>query len=328
MFGTATRRFIVLALTLTAGLSIHGSVQAQSDYPSRPVKIIVPFGAGGVADITIRFISDKLSKKFRQRFIVENMPGAGGITAGRAVMSSAPDGYTLTLLTNGTAISVPLFGKLPFDPRTDFVPISTLGTFDFLFLVNSGSDFKSLQDVLKQAKGKPGTLNIATVAIGSTQHLSSVLFKSEAGVDMAHVPFRGTPDALVSLLRNDSQLLIDSQAAVKSGLESGQVRAIASSGARRSAAMPDVPTARESGITGFNVTSWNALFAPRGTPQTIVDALNKALRDILSEEDIRARLLDLGIEARSESPAELSQRLRSDIEKWQAVIEKAGIPKQ
>lgn len=328
MFGTAARRFVVLALAVTAGLFVHDSVQAQSDYPSRPVKIIVPFGAGGVADITIRFVSDKLSQKFGQRFIVENMPGAGGINAGRAAMSSAPDGYTLIMLTNGTAISVPLFRKLPFDPRTDFVPISTLGTLDFLFLVNAGSDFKSLQDVLRQAKDKPGTLNIATVAVGSTQHLSSVLFRSEAGIDMAHVPFRSTPDALVSLLRSDAQLLIDSQAAVKSGLESGQVRAVASSGARRSAAMPDVPTVRESGITGFDVTSWNALFAPKGTPQTIVDALGKALQDLLSEDDLKTRLLDLGIEARSESPAELSQRLRSDIEKWRAVIEKAGIPKQ
>jgi tripartite-type tricarboxylate transporter receptor subunit TctC len=328
MFRTATKRFMVLALALTAGLSVHGPVQAQSDYPSRPVKIIVPFGAGGVADITMRFVSDKLSKKLGQRFIVENIPGAGGINAGRAAMSSAPDGYTLMMLTNGTAISVPLFSKLPFDPRKDFVPISSLGTFDFLFLVNSSSDFRSLQDVLKQAKDKPGTLNIATIAVGSTQHLSSVLFKSEAGVDMAHVPFRSTPDALVSLLRNDSQLLIDSQAAVKAGLESGQIRAIASSGARRSSAMPDVPTVRESGITGFDVISWNALFARKGTPQTIIDALNKALQDILSEDDLKVRLLDLGIEARSEPPAELSQRLRSDIEKWQAVIEKAGIPKQ
>jgi tripartite-type tricarboxylate transporter receptor subunit TctC len=327
MFGTVTRRSL-LALALTAGLGPLAPLQAQPAYPTRPVKVVVPFGAGGVADITIRIVSEKLSEKLGQRFIVENMPGAGGITAARAALSGAPDGYTLTMLTNGTAISVPLFSKLPFDPQTDFVPVSTLGTFDFLFVVNEKSNFKSLKDFLQQAKDKPGVLNVATVAVGSSQHLSSVLFKQETGVDLVHVPFRNTPDALVSLLRDDSQLLIDSQAAVKSGLEGKQVRAIASSGPRRSAAMPDVPTVRESGIEGFDVTSWNALFAPKGTPQPVIDTLNKALQEILKAEDVKARLLDLGIEARSETPAELSERLRSDIEKWRAVIEKAGIPKQ
>ena len=327
MFGTVTRRSL-LALAMAAGLGASAPAQAQPAYPTRPVKVVVPFGAGGVADITIRIVSEKLSEKLGQRFIVENMPGAGGIAAARAALSGAPDGYTLTMLTNGTAISVPLFAKLPFDPQSDFVPVSTLGTFDFLFVVNADSNFKSLKDFLQQAKDKPGTLNVATVAVGSSQHLSSVLFKSEAGVDLVHVPFRSTPDALVSLLRNDTHLLIDSQAAVKSGLEGKQVRAIASSGPRRSAAMPDVPTVRESGIEGFDVTSWNALFAPKGTPQSVIDTLNKALQDILKAEDVKARLLDLGIEARSETPAELSERLRSDIEKWRAVIEKAGIPKQ
>jgi tripartite-type tricarboxylate transporter receptor subunit TctC len=309
-------------------LGASGAVQAQSDYPSRPVKVVVPFGAGGVADITIRVVSEKLSEKLGQRFVVENMPGAGGIAAARAALAGPPDGHTLTMLTNGTAISVPLFANLPFNPLTDFTPISTLGTFDFLFVVNANSNVKSLQDVLLQAKGGPGSLNVATVAVGSSQHLSSVLFRSEAGVDLVHVPFRSTPDALVSLLRNDTHLLIDSQAAVKSGLEGGQVRALASSGPRRSAAMPNVPTVREAGITGFDVTSWNALFAPKGTPQPVIEKLNGALQEILKAEDVKARLLDLGIEARSESPAELSERLRSDIEKWRGVIDKAGIPKQ
>jgi len=327
MFETIARRTL-LAFGVAAGLSAAMPAQAQPAYPTRPVKVVVPFGAGGVADITIRIVSEKLSEKLGQRFIVENMPGAGGITAARAALSGEPDGYTLTMLTNGTAISVPLFANLPFNPVTDFVPISTLGTFDFLFVVNANSSFKTLKDLLQQAKTKPGSLNVATVAVGSSQHLSSVLFKAESGADMVHVPFRSTPDALVSLLRDDSHLLIDSQAAVKSGLEGKQVRAIASSGPNRSAAMPDVPTVRESGIEGFDVTSWNALFAPKGTPQPVIDSLNKALQEILKADDVKARLLDLGIEARSETPAELSQRLRSDIEKWRAVIEKAGIPKQ
>jgi tripartite-type tricarboxylate transporter receptor subunit TctC len=300
---------------------------AQS-YPSRPVRVVVPFAAGGVADITIRIVSEKLGERLGQRFVVENVPGAGGVSAARAALAGAPDGHTLAMLTNGTAISVPLFANLPFDPRADFVAISTLGTFDFLFAVNAESEFRTLGDLIRRAKEKPGSLNVATVAVGSSQHLSSVLFRTEAGVDLAHVPFRATPDALVSLLRNDSHLLIDTQAALKSGLEGGQVRALAASGPRRSAAMPDVPTVRESGVGGFDVTSWNALFAPRGTPEGVVGTLHGAVREVLAAGDVKARLLDLGIEARSETPAELGERLLFDIEKWRAVIEKAGIPKQ
>jgi putative tricarboxylic transport membrane protein len=329
MFATTTRRSMLLALAVAAGLTASCPAPAQSNYPTRPVKIIVPFGAGGVADVTIRLVAEKLSEKLGQRFIVENMPGAGGITAARAALSSAPDGQTLTMLTNGTAVSVPLFANLPFDPLADFVPISTLGTFDFLFVVNAKSEHKSFKDLIQAAKEKPGSLNVATIALGSTQHLTSVLFKGEAGVDLRHVPFRNTPDALVSILRDDTHLLIDSQAALKSALEGQQVRALATSGPRRSASLPDVPTIQEAaGIASFDVTSWNALFVPKGTPEPIVQTLNKTLKEVLAGEDLRARLLDLGIEARSETPAELKERLRSDIEKWRAVIEKACIPKQ
>jgi tripartite-type tricarboxylate transporter receptor subunit TctC len=319
---------MLLGLAMAAGLASSGPASAQADYPTRPVKIIVPFGAGGVADVTIRIVAEKLSEKMGQRFIVENMPGAGGITAARAALSSAPDGQTLTMLTNGTAVSVPLFANLPFDPLNDFVPISTLGTFDFLFVVNANSEYKSFKDLIQAAKDKPNALNVATIAVGSTQHLTSVLFRSEASVDFRHVPFRNTPDALVSLIRNDTHLLIDSQAALKSALEGQQARALATSGPRRSAAMPDVPTAQESGIAGFDVTSWNALFAPKGTPEPIIQKLNATLKETLATQEIKTRLLELGIEARSETPAELKQRLQSDIEKWRAVIEKAGIPKQ
>ncbi|HEX2554900.1 MAG TPA: tripartite tricarboxylate transporter substrate-binding protein [Microvirga sp.] len=326
MTGPISRRSLMAGLVLAAS-GLPGA-RAQGTYPARPVRIIVPFGAGGVADITIRIVAEKLGERLGQRFVVENMPGAGGVTAARAAATSAPDGYTLTMLTNGTAISVPLFANLPFDPLSDFVPISTLGTFDFVFAVNAQSEFNTLPDLVRRAKEKPGSLNVATVAVGSSQHLSSVLFRGEAGVDLVHVPFRSTPDALVSLIRNDANLLIDSYAALKSGLEGRQIRAVATSGPRRSAALPEVPTVQESGIAGFDVTSWNALFAPKGTPPAIVDGLNGALKEILAAPDVKARLLDLGIEARAETPAELTGRLRADIGKWRAVIEKAGIPKQ
>jgi tripartite-type tricarboxylate transporter receptor subunit TctC len=324
MHPTISRRAVLAAAALC---SWSGSAGAQA-YPARPVRVIVPFAAGGVADVTIRVVAEKLGDKLGQRFVVENMPGAGGINAARAAVTSAPDGHTLTMLTNGTAISVPLFASLPFDPLRDFVPISTLGTFDFLFAVRAESEFRSLGDLIRRARQNPGRLNVATIAVGSSQHLSSVLFRSEAGIDLVHVPFRSTPDALLSLMRNDSHLLIDSHAALKSGLEGKQIRALATSGPRRSAVLPNVPTVREAGVAGFEVTSWNALFAPKGTPQPVIDTLHKALQEILAAPEVREKLLDLGIEARSETPAELTERLRADIDKWRAVIEKARIPKQ
>jgi tripartite-type tricarboxylate transporter receptor subunit TctC len=326
---TVSRRALLLGCA-SAGAAFGAShaAWAQAAYPTRPVKVVVPFAAGGVADITIRVVSEKLSDKLGRRFIVENMPGAGGVTAARSALNSPADGYTLAMLTNGTAISVPLFANLPFDPVNDFVPISTLGTFDFVFVVNSASEFKSLKEFIQRARDKPGALNVATIASGSSQHLSSVLFKSEGNIDFANVVFRSTPDALISVVRNDSHLLIDTYAALKSGLEGKQIRALATSGPRRSAVLPDVPTVQEEGIKGFDVTSWNALFARKGTPQNIIDTLNAALKEILAEPDVKARLLDLGIEARSETPEELLHRLRSDIEKWRGVIEKAGIPRQ
>jgi tripartite-type tricarboxylate transporter receptor subunit TctC len=324
---SALRRRALLA-ALAISLTPWNAAWAQADYPSRPVKIVVPFAAGGVADITVRIVSEKLGERLGQRFVIENMAGAGGVTAARAALSAPPDGYTLAMLTNGTAISVPLFKSLPFDPVKDFAPISMLGQFDFIFATNAASDFKTLGDVLKAARAKPGDLNVATIAVGSTQHLTAVLLKSEAKIDFAMVPYRATPDALVALLRNDAQVLIDTYAALRSGLEDKRIRAVATSGNRRSKILPDVATAEESGAGRFDVTSWNALFAPSGTSPEIIAKLNGALREILAQPDVSARLLDLGIEAQASSPDELMGRLRADIAKWSDVIEKAGIQKQ
>jgi len=168
---------------------------AQTVYPNRPVRIVVPFAAGGVADTTARIVADKLSDRLGQRFYVENLPGAGGITAARTVMGSPPDGYTLVMLTNGTAVSVSLFNKLPFDPLKDFAPVSSLGFFDFVLATGASSGFRTLADFIAAARAKPGTLNVGTINVGSTQNLSAELFKTAAGIDFTIVPFRGTPEA-------------------------------------------------------------------------------------------------------------------------------------
>ena len=322
---------LLLAISLTAfALSALAASQAcaEATYPNRPVRIVLPFAAGGVADITARIVAEKLGDRLGQRFYVENQAGAGGIAAARTVISAAPDGYTLALLSNGTAISVSLFAKLPFDPLKDFEPVSSLGYFDFIFATGAGSEFRTLGDFIAAAKAKPGALNVGTINIGSTQNLSAELFKTAAGIDFTIVPYRGTPEVEVSLLQGNVALMIDSYASIKGNLADGKFRALASSGPARSASTPDMTTVQESGVASYDVVSWNGLFAPAGTPEGIVKTLNGALQDILADAAVKKRLLELGIEARASTPQDIAARLKSDIDKWRTVIEKAGIPKQ
>jgi tripartite-type tricarboxylate transporter receptor subunit TctC len=328
----ANRRiFLALALTVLAVCAPVGlprEALAEASYPNRPVRIVLPFAAGGVADTTARIIAEKLGDKLGQRFYVENQPGAGGIAAARTVISSSPDGYTLVMLTNGTAISVSLFAKLPFDPLKDFTPISSLGFFDFIFCTGAATDFKTLADFIAAAKAKPGALNVGTINIGSTQNLSAELFKTAANIDFTIVPYRGTPEVEVSLLQGNIALMIDSYSATKGNLADGKFRALASSGSARSESTPELATVAESGVANYDVVSWNALFAPARTPPEIVKTLNGALQDILTDADLKKRLIALGIEARASTPEAIAGRLKSDIDKWRQVIEKAKIPKQ
>jgi tripartite-type tricarboxylate transporter receptor subunit TctC len=325
------RSFFAMSLAAVAISALPASpdqARAEAVHSDRAVRIVVPFAAGGVADITARIIAEKLGDRFGQRFYVENQAGAGGIAAARTVISSAPDGHTLALLSNGTAISVSLFKKLPFDPLRDFEPISSLGFFDFIFATAASSEFKTLGDFIAAAKARPGALNVGTINIGSTQNLSAELFKTAAGIDFTIVPFRGTPEVAVSLLQGDLALMIDSYASMKGNLADGKFRGLASSGPVRSESTPDLATVQESGVANYDVVSWNALFAPAGTPPQIVNTLNRALQDILADAGVKKRLLELGIEARASTPQEVAARLRSDIDKWQKVIEKAGIQPQ
>ncbi len=203
---------------------------AQPGYPTRPVRVILPFAAGGQADIISRLVAERLSEKLGQRFVIENQAGPGGIVAARSVLSAAPDGYTLGLATNGTSISVAIYNALPFDPVKDFVTISTLGYFDLVFATNSGSPFATLPDFIKAAREQPGKLNIGTIAVGSTQELGAELFKASAKLDVQIVPYRGTPDVIVGLFRNDVQLMVDFYAPMELALEQNRIRAVATSG--------------------------------------------------------------------------------------------------
>lgn len=322
------RRVAVFAIALAALTGLAGAAPARAAYPDHPVRIIVPFGPGGVADVTARLVAEKLSQKLGQNFVIENMPGPGGIAAARATLQGGADGYTLAFFTNGTAISVPLFSHLPFDPVKQFTPISAIGYFDLDFVVAADLPYRTLGDFLKAAKDKPGALNLGSIVVGSTQNLTAQLFKSMSGADVVIVPFRTSPDELVALLRNDIQSEVEFYAAIAPSLQNGKARVLATSGTRRSPELPNVPTIAEAGVPNFDVTSWNALYAPAGTPQAIIDALNGALHDVLADPELKKRALDLGIDAEASTPAEIDARMKSDIAKWTKVIEKAHIPKQ
>jgi putative tricarboxylic transport membrane protein len=324
--GITRRTFQTSALAAAATLGVPHVARAQA-YPTRPVRMILPFAAGGVADVTSRLAADKLGEMLGQRFVVENMPGPGGIAAARAMITAAPDGYTLGLITNGTAISAALYKQFPFDLVKDLQPISALGNFELVFATNSESPYKTMADLIKAARAQPGKLNIGTIAVGSTQHLGAELFRSSAKLDIQLIPYKSTPDVIVGVLRNDIQVMVDFYAAMRAGLSDGKMRPLAISGTAPAAFLPGVPPVADAGVPGYEVLSWNGLGAPTGTPQPIIDTLNKAIRAVLAMPDVIKRYADVGIVARASSPEELRKRLANEIKKWSAVIEAAKIQK-
>jgi len=324
IFGMA-RRSALLALP---ALALAMAMPAQAAWPEKPIRLVLPFGPGGVADVTARIMAEKLSNKFGQRVVVENMPGPGGIAAARAVISAPPDGYTMAYVTNGTAISVAAFNNLPFDPVKDLAMVSTVGTFDLVFVVKADSEYKTLGDFLKAAKANPGKLNVGTIAVGGTQNLGGELFKSVGGLNVQIVPYKTSPDIVVALLRNDVQLMVDFPPAVQGQVNDGQLKILAVSSPKRSPLMPDVPTADEAGVKGYEVVSWNGVGVPKDTPKEIIDTLNKAIGEVMKLPDVKAAYAKVGVVAQTSTAEELRKKLVDDIKKWDDVIVKAGIPKK
>ena len=262
-------RILCMMIVAAAAVVLARPADAQN-YPNRPVRIIVPFAAGGIGDITTRLIADKLGDRLGERFIVDNQPGAGGIAAARSVLAAPADGYILALVTNGTAINVPLFKSLPYDPVKDFAPVSGFSLFDLTLVTNAGGPYATLGDLLKDARANPGKLNIGTINVGSTQNLAAELLRAMATINATIVPYRTTPDAMIALLRNDVQLTAEYYATTKAGIEDGKLRLLATTGAKRSELTPNAPTAAEAGVPGYEVRSWNALFAKAGTSADII----------------------------------------------------------
>ena len=313
------RVFVVVSAAFAACV-----VHAQT-YPVKPIRLLVPFGPGGVGDITSRAVMQKMSEAINQQIIIDNRPSAGGIVATETVARSEPDGYTLYLMNNTNAVSAAMFKKLPYDTVKDFAMVSTIGAFSLGVLVSSESPVKSVKDLIAQAKASGGKFNIGTINIGTTQFLSAELLKSMTGIDMTTVPFNNTAGVLTALRGGNVQAAIEFLPPVIGQVKAGGLRAIAVTSKARFALLPDVPTLAESGIPGYEVSSWNGIAVAAKTPKAIVERLNKELHAAVSSAQIRQRFQELGVEQNTSTPDGMRKFLIDEIAKWNALIDKAKI---
>lgn len=320
-----TRRPVLAALVAAAAAPRWAAGQG---FPSRPVRIVVPFGAGGIADLTARAVAQHLGAALKQAVVIENKPGAGGIVAGEAVAKAEPDGHTLLLMSNATAVSAGLFKSLPYDAQKDFAPVVTIGTFDLAVLAPAGGRFGSMKDLLAFARANPGKLNVASINIGSTQHLAAELLKTSAGVDFQVVPFNGSPAVLTALRGGQVDACVEILGPMLPQIASKAVQPLAVLGARRAPGLPDVPTVAESGVRNFDVASWNALAAPARTPRAVIEALNREINKALAATELRKQLGELNVRPAGGSPGQLRDLLASETRRWAEVIERAKVPRQ
>jgi tripartite-type tricarboxylate transporter receptor subunit TctC len=316
-----------LLLAAAVAMPMPAVAQAPSDYPNRPVTLIVPYSAGGVADVGMRILGDKLSSRLKQQFVIENRPGAAGVVAAQAGATAAPDGYTLLMTGNNNAIAAALFNALPYNILTDFASISTAAFFDVLIVTRAGSPLQSVADVIAAAQANPGKLNIGTINPGSTQNLAAELFAGTTGIKVAIVPFRTSPDMASAVMRGDVDVAFEFYAAISGLLADNKIVALASTGLKRTAYLPDVPTVMESGIKDYDVASWNGLSVPAGTPNAVVATLNAAMKDVIPGPDVQSKSAQMGMAMRWSTPEDMTARMKADIAKWGAVIDKAGIAK-
>ena len=297
-------------------------------FPTKALRIVVPFAAGGVGDLTARAVATGLAERLGQPVVIDNRPGAGGVVAADAVARAEPDGHTLFLMSNGTAVSASLFRSLPYDTLADFAPVSTLGFFDIAVLVPADSPHATLAQLLAHARARPGQLNIGSINIGSTQHLAAELFKSSAAIDAQVVPFNGTPALITALRGRQVDVGVEILGPTLPQVRAGALRVLAVTGEQRSAVLPDVPTAVELGVQGFVATSWNALAAPARTPRLVVERLQREVVATVATPAVQQQLRALNVEPRTSTPGQAAALLKTDIERWRAVIERAGIPRQ
>ena len=321
------REFALLACLMAAALWIPGAF--AQPYPSKPIRLVLNVGTGGVGDITNRIFATHMSRSLGQQIVVDNRPSAGGVAALAAVVNANPDGYTLVQAGNAAAISASLFKKLPYNVLKDFAQISTLGIFQLGIIVTPESGFNSLGDLVAFARKNPGKLNIGTINVGSTQYLAAELFKSVAGIEAQTVPFKSNTLLHASLRGNELRVAFELLGPVLAPIRNGQLKALAVGSSKRFAGLPDVPTFTEGGVSGLDdVASWTGISAPARTPVPILDRLAKEVAKAAALPEVRQTLQDMGIEARASTPEETRKRMASDIARWGKVIEQAKIERQ
>lgn len=315
----------VLLLAATAAQAQTASTGSGQAYPSKSVRIVVPFAAGGPADNYARFIGQRLGEALGQSFVVDNRPGAGSIIGTDLVAKAPADGYTLLMMSNTHTVNETLIPSKPFVLLRDFVPVAPVNYSDLLLVTHPSLPVKNLQDILKLAKDKPGKYNYASSGPGTPYHMAGELFKSMAGIYLVHIPYRGSSGARADIIGGQVDMMFDAVTTMAEQARAGKVRAIATSGRQRSAVLPDVPTLAEAGLPGYEATIWLGLMAPRGTPPAIVSQLNEAVSKIVSQTEVRQLWAKQGATPMLMSPQEFDKYMREDIAKWARVIRSAGI---
>jgi tripartite-type tricarboxylate transporter receptor subunit TctC len=316
----------VMATVATLATLATKPTFAQEAWPSKPITYVVPFPAGGTTDTLARLISQKLGPALGTTIVVENRAGAGGNIGSDFVAKAAPDGYTILGGTiSSHAINATLYPKLPYDPLKSFAPITLIGTNANVLVVAASSPYQSVKDLVDASKAKPGSLSFASAGNGTSQHLSGELFKSIAGIDIVHVPYRGSAPAIQDVMGGQVPFMFDTSVVAAPFIESGKVRALAVTSAKRAAQWPNVPTMAESGVANYEIVSWQAIFAPAGTPPAIVQRLHTEIAKIIKSADMQERFAKLGLDPSGMTPAELAKFQASEITKWAAVIRAGNI---
>jgi tripartite-type tricarboxylate transporter receptor subunit TctC len=313
-----------LGLTVAAVLAMAGGAALAQDYPTKPVKIIVPFAAGGPADVYARFLGQRLSETLGQPFVVEDRPGAGSVIGTDAVAKSPPDGYTLLMMSNAQTVNESLIPNKPYALLRDFAPVAPVNYSDLVLVVHPSVQANSLADLIKLAKASPGKLNYASSGPGTPYHMAGELFKAMAGVDIVHIPYKGSSGARTDVLGGQVQMMFDAVTTMSEHAKAGQVRPLATTGKTRSSVLPNVPTMNEAGVPGYEAVIWLGIMAPKGTPSAIVAKLNGEITKIVNRPEVRADWAKQGAAPMSMTPEEFARYTADDIAKWERIVKISG----
>ncbi len=324
MTTTFSRRHALGALSGVLAGALAAPAGAQGDWPSKPVRLIVPFAPGGSADVFGRFLAQRLQEVFGQNFVIDNRPGGGSIIGTDAVAKSAPDGYTLLVMSNTHTVNESLIPNRPFQLMRDFAPIAPINYSDLVLVGRAGLADKTLAELIKSAKAKPGGMSYASSGPGTPYHMAGELFKYMAGIDVLHVPYKGSAGARTDVLGGQVDLMFDAIPTMSEHIRSGKVKAFATTGRQRSAVLPDVPTMSEAGVPGYEATIWLGVMAPKGTPAAVVNRLNAEISKITANADVRRQWAGQGTTAMTMGVDEFTRYLNDDIAKWANIVKVSG----